>query len=115
MKRGRVLKMYVWRKGGLYGESKRVNQRATLNAYLFWLVIDKLTKGVNDVTFQRTMSVGVVVLVENNTNELEYKRVRWRKVFEKNKQKIIRAKTEFVEFRFKAEVGGNVNGHNVSF
>lgn len=56
-----------------------------MSAYLFSLVIDELMKRVNDVTFCRTMSVDVVILEENNTKVLEYKLVRWRKVFEKNK------------------------------
>lgn len=77
MKRERVLKMYVWRNGRFYGESMCVNRRSALSAYWFSLVIDELMKGVNDVTFWRTMSVGVVVLVKNNTKVLEHKLVCW--------------------------------------
>lgn len=47
-----------------------------MSAYLFSLVINELTKGVNDVAFWRVMSVGVVVLVDNNTKVLENMLVR---------------------------------------
>lgn len=55
-----------------------------------------------------------VVLLDENTNMLKYKHVRYQKVLKKNKFKISKAKIKYLKFSFKNKVEENRSYHNVS-
>lgn len=54
-----------------------------------------------------------MVLVDKNADVLEGKLERWREILEKNRSKISRAKTEFLELRFKNKARGTDSDRNV--
>lgn len=60
-----------------------------------------------------TMFEDYVVLLNENTNELEDELELWREVLDMNGLKIYKAKTKFLELKFKNEIVENGSNYNV--
>lgn len=72
-----------------------------LGTMVCYMVMDAITKSVDDEGSVNMMYANDVVLVKNNTKVMGGKLGRWREILEKYGLKISRATSVFLEFRFK--------------
>lgn len=103
--------MCVEKCGRFYGES-RCSPGVGIES-MFSLIIDELTKSVQDKALRIMTFADDVVLPDDNTNVLQGKHERWQEILEKKQTENKWRKTEFSEFRFKNKTERNGSDRNV--
>ncbi|GMP83986.1 hypothetical protein CsSME_00037701 [Camellia sinensis var. sinensis] len=77
-----------------------LHQGSTLSPYLFTLVMDELTKNIQDDVSWCMYFADDIVLVDETREEVNTKLEIWRKAFKSKRFRISRAKTEYMECKF---------------
>ena len=85
-------------------------QRRLLSPFLFTLVMDELTKGIQDELPWCMLFADDIVLIDETTERVNAKLERWRHTLESTGFRVSRSKTEYLHccFSGREEAGGEV-------
>ena len=85
-----------------------LHEGSMLSLYLFALIIDELTKHIQDDIPWCMLFTDNIVLIDENKSRVNAKLDVWREILESNGFKISRTKTEYIKYNFSENRNTNV-------
>jgi len=86
-----------------------LHQGSTLSPFLFTIVMDELTKGIQDEIPCYMLFVDDIVVIDETRNRVNTKLERWRGALQTKGFRLSRSKTKNIHCRFSAGEGGVVD------